>query len=250
MELCHLINVPVEKDRIGRLHHHDYLEMVLVSGAGGEVWLNGKKTLFFDGDLLLHPARRSHKVTSHGDGMHFCLGMKGAGVEGVIESVIRPVPEIRAHFQEMAKELSEKRPHYRIMVEARAQETVGLVLRQLSESGNTTSEPNPAERMREILDRNFRNPTDLADLSTGFLLSKDYLRHSFKKRFGVSPIQYLISRRIDAARRLILETDRRIRQIATDCGFENEYYFSRLFKNKTGLSPESYRKKHAVKSKS
>ncbi len=69
----------------------------------------------------------------------------------------------------------------------------------------------------------------------------DYIRHEFKKHYGVSPIQYLINRRMEYAKHLLNTSGMSVKQIAYQCGFENEYYFSRIFKKLTGYSPSQYR---------
>jgi AraC-like DNA-binding protein len=68
-------------------------------------------------------------------------------------------------------------------------------------------------------------------------------RHRFKQQLGISPAQFQNSIRINRAQDLLASTDLSISEIATLTGFETIYYFSRLFKNKTGLSPKAYRAK-------
>jgi AraC-like DNA-binding protein len=68
------------------------------------------------------------------------------------------------------------------------------------------------------------------------------LRRLFKSRVGHSPARYFSRMRIHAAMARLLRTDERIKQIASDLGFEDPYHFSRRFRQIAGLSPEDYRK--------
>ncbi len=63
----------------------------------------------------------------------------------------------------------------------------------------------------------------------------------FKKRCGRSPVEYRNSIRINAARSLLANTDLMISEIAVRCGFDDPYYFSRIFKKLTEISPKEYR---------
>jgi transcriptional regulator GlxA family with amidase domain len=68
-------------------------------------------------------------------------------------------------------------------------------------------------------------------------------RHRFKVQVGISPAQFQNSIRINRAQDLLASTDLSVSEIAVLTGFETIYYFSRLFKNKTGLSPKAFRAK-------
>jgi AraC-like DNA-binding protein len=71
---------------------------------------------------------------------------------------------------------------------------------------------------------------------TGFI-SKSTLQRAFLQRLGVSPKQYIIGLRMNKALKLLIENKLSVREIALKCGFEDEKYFSRAFKNKYGHPP-------------
>lgn len=68
----------------------------------------------------------------------------------------------------------------------------------------------------------------------------------FKKATGMSPIDYWISQRLQHVQQLLRSTDLTLRQIAEQCGFENEFYLSRLFTKKKRLTPSHYRRLHRM----
>ena len=63
----------------------------------------------------------------------------------------------------------------------------------------------------------------------------------FKRWTGLSPVEYRNSIRINAARSLLANTDLKISEISIRCGFDDPYYFSRIFKKVVGLPPKEYR---------
>jgi AraC-like DNA-binding protein len=94
--------------------------------------------------------------------------------------------------------------------------------------------------LRENLNKNV-NIEELAhELNVGY----SYFRQMFRKYTGISPIQYHLSLRIQKAKDLLVSTDQSIKEIAIDLGFESYFYFSRIFKDKTGKSPLEFRKEH------
>lgn len=71
--------------------------------------------------------------------------------------------------------------------------------------------------------------------------SKSHFIHSFKELTGISPWKYILSLKVERARELILQEKLSIGAIAESLGFEDQLYFSRLFRKHTGLSPRKYR---------
>lgn len=74
-------------------------------------------------------------------------------------------------------------------------------------------------------------------------LSNIHFRRLFKIRYGASPHEYILSLRIDKAKRLLREKKHSIDEIASMCGFSSLYYFSGAFKKAVGVSPSEFTKK-------
>lgn len=73
-------------------------------------------------------------------------------------------------------------------------------------------------------------------------------RKRFKKISGFSPKQYFLQLKINRAREMLMKPGTQVKKIAEDLGFDDPYYFSRLFHKKEGVSPEEYRRRHFMKS--
>ncbi|WP_408008137.1 helix-turn-helix domain-containing protein [Pseudalkalibacillus sp. A8] len=83
-------------------------------------------------------------------------------------------------------------------------------------------------------------------LSSELNLSSVQFTRRFQASVGVSPIDYLTSLRLRRARTLLLETDYTIEDIAVRCGYNNGFYFSRIFSKKMKMSPSQFRKTHKI----
>ena len=79
-------------------------------------------------------------------------------------------------------------------------------------------------------------------MAAHFYISKYYLARSFKRRYGETIIACVNSARLDAAKRLLRYTDLTIAEIAAQCGFKEQSYFSRRFRDAEGQTPAAYRR--------
>ena len=98
--------------------------------------------------------------------------------------------------------------------------------------------------VRRYIDNHFKESLTLEQLAGLAHLNKYYLSHTFRREFGVSPINYLISRRIEESRFLLRETDHSLSLIAQMLGFSTLSYFSQSFRRVEGMSPMEYRKQN------
>jgi AraC-like DNA-binding protein len=91
---------------------------------------------------------------------------------------------------------------------------------------------------------NLNTNVNIEDLARKLHVGYSYFRQMFRKYTGISPTQYHLSLRIQKAKDLLVSTDKSFKEIAIDLGFESYFYFSRIFKDKTGKSPMEFRKEH------
>ena len=74
--------------------------------------------------------------------------------------------------------------------------------------------------------------------------SEVHFRKLFKNCYGISPRQYVQNLRIETAKKLLESGNESISNISSECGFSTIFYFSKLFKDKTGYSPYEYRERY------
>ncbi|EJL25925.1 helix-turn-helix domain-containing protein [Brevibacillus sp. BC25] len=94
--------------------------------------------------------------------------------------------------------------------------------------------------VRSYMICNFDRPLNVTTLAAMANLSPSYFGDSFKKAYGQSVMDYVTSLRINHAKRLLRETDMKLRDIAKTIGYSDEFYFSRKFKKEVGVSPSAY----------
>lgn len=103
---------------------------------------------------------------------------------------------------------------------------------------------NKASEIAEFIEKNYNTDIKIQDLCNIFYLSKNYICTIFKKEYGITPKDYLISYRIEKAKQFLRFENEKlsISEISFSIGIDNPLYFSRCFHEKTGMSPSEYRK--------
>jgi AraC-like DNA-binding protein len=98
-------------------------------------------------------------------------------------------------------------------------------------------------KARTFIKEHVTDPVYVEEMAAQSGWSVSHFSRLFKKHFGVSPLDYQIDLRLDAALLLLSKGDS-VTKAATESGFSSIHYFSRLFKNRKGVSPSIYLKKH------
>ena len=103
-------------------------------------------------------------------------------------------------------------------------------------------EPSAIGKVAQYIHLNYYRNITINELAQIACLERSYLIRSFKKEYKKTPIDYTISVRLNNARDMLLSSDLPIAQIAERCGYNNESFFIRQYKNKFGVTPSAHRK--------
>ncbi|HMX27851.1 MAG TPA: AraC family transcriptional regulator [Blastocatellia bacterium] len=101
--------------------------------------------------------------------------------------------------------------------------------------------PHKLRRVAEFIEANLDQDLELAEIAQAAELSPYHFARSFKQTTGFTPIQFLMQRRIEHAKRLLTESDAPIVEVGLSAGFKNQSHFSTLFRKFTALTPKAYR---------
>jgi len=103
-------------------------------------------------------------------------------------------------------------------------------------------------RARDLIDSRYDESLDLREMAGTANVSTRHFSRSFRRVFGETPHQYLVSRRLERARYLLRTTDRRVVEICMDVGFTSVGSFTTSFTRHVGITPTTYRRAHAAPS--
>jgi len=99
-------------------------------------------------------------------------------------------------------------------------------------------------RVQQWIEQHCVQPVSIRDLSALFGFSERNLKRRFTLATGLPINKYLQAVRIDKAKKLLLSTDHTTKAIALAVGYENDGFFTQLFKRNTGTTPAKWRASH------
>ncbi len=98
-------------------------------------------------------------------------------------------------------------------------------------------------KAKEYIDENFSGTCSLTRIAESVHISPNYLHTLFTEQTGITPLAYVIEKRIELAKRLILAGNHTLLEIALETGFSSQSHFNKIFKKKTSFTPAEYRKR-------
>jgi AraC-like DNA-binding protein len=152
--------------------------------------------------------------------------------------------EYEDFFRKMRDELVARRWGYEEMLSYLFRELLMTMHRRMEEdpprfSGFTSQEIDLA---KDYFTEHYNEEISIEEYARSRHVSTSWFNKSFKSALGTTPMSYILSIRIRNAQILLETTDYNISSIASMVGYDNAFYFSRLFKKHKGLSPAEYRK--------
>ena len=204
---------------------------VLATGAHGRCL---QKLHFFDPSFLIgEPGSRIHQ--------HYFLPiLSDPSLEMMAlseENASEAVRLIRESF-----ELSESEPGYEIKL----RNQLSLIWLELTSAAkvarHTDIDPSRMKRMMRYVQEHYPEKISIKDIAASSLISERECYRMFKEHLKCTPVDYLISIRLEQAERLLKTTDESISWICQQCGFGSSSYFVKRFLERYGTPPRDWRR--------
>lgn len=237
------------------LHTHPCAEVFFVTGGSGSLSLVDKTVPIGVNDVIIvNPSTEHTELSSEDqpleyivmgvDGLEAISGDDGGNGYSIIHFQTGG-EQILFYLRCLLKEIETRLPGYSTI----CQDLLEVVLLLLMRRSQFTVTFVPALHksskecaiVRRYIENHFKESLTLDDLAAVAHVSKYYLAHAFTREYGTSPINYLLSCRIQESLYLLSETRISLSQIADMLGFSSPSYFSQSFRRIKGLSPMAYR---------
>jgi AraC-like DNA-binding protein len=101
--------------------------------------------------------------------------------------------------------------------------------------------------IKRYVKNNLARKLTLNEIARNLHCSTVTLTEHFKREFGITINEYITKKRMSLAEKLLLSTDKPLREVAALCGFPDVEYFSRTFKKFHDISPASWRREKGEK---
>lgn len=244
-----------DEDYTSEPHTHTHAELFYILGGKGTFVLEDRSRSVEKDDLVVvNPRIQHHEESDAADPLEYIvLGVDGLELNSANDNqqqlhVINLAPSgipIQAYLDEMLQELQDQIPGY----ETICQDLLEVLLLRVMRYSHYSAQPLPTVKRvskecvaaRRYIEEHFRESLSLDQLAQIIHINKFHLVHSFTKAFGFSPINYLLSLRLQECRYLLQSTDMSMTQISQAVGFSSACYFSQVFHKATGMSPREYR---------
>lgn len=237
-------------------HTHAYAELFYIVGGDGQFRIEDDLYSVKAGQLVIvNPNVRHTEVSFKAHPMEYIvLGIKGVELSvndkkddrfTILDD--RNGDDILHCLRHILRESQKMQDGYETVCQAYME----ILIVRLMRSTDLALTPVPVEKrtgrqcaaVRRYIDTHYKEPLNLDTLAQQVHVNKYYMVHSFKKEFGVSPMQYLSRRRIEESKYLLEETDMSLTQISRVLGFSSASYFSQSFCKAVGMPPMEYRKR-------
>lgn len=119
-----------------------------------------------------------------------------------------------------------------------------LFQKHILKQGAVSNSETLIEDVKKYIAINYGKDININDIATHFSITPAYLSRLFKKYTGVRPIEYLTNYRIHQACNYFSNSQLTVREVAELCGYSNQFYFSKTFKQIISISPSEYRIQH------
>ena len=241
-------------------HVHSYTELFYIIGGQGRFRIDEELFSVSKDQLVIVNSNIAHtEVSYEAHPLEYIV----VGIEGLELSVdgdnngrfcVFSFPQgnqALTCMQNILHEMQAQEPHYQTLCQAYMEILVVQLMRDARFSAaEMPSEPVNSRQctmVRRYIDNHYKEPLTLDLLAEKANVNKYYLSHIYKEAYGISPISYMISCRIQEGKRLLADTDLSLSQISVILGFSSASYFSQSFRKAEGISPAEYRKTYHAK---
>lgn len=236
-------------------HTHEYVELFYIIGGTGMFQIEDQAYPVHVNDIIVINPNVSHaEVSINGQTLEYIVldieGIRLVDKKHFSRSfcILDPSEstEISGCLWNILREMEQKQAGFEDVCQACMEMLVIRLMRKINLTISSVSQFTPGNRqcalVKHYIDQHFKEALSLEQLAVKVHMNKYYLVHTFKEEYGVSPINYMISRRIVESKYLLAETDLSLAQIAQLLGFSSPSYFSQAFRKAQGISPIDYRK--------
>ncbi|MDO5539127.1 MAG: AraC family transcriptional regulator [Eubacteriales bacterium] len=238
-------------------HTHDCSELFYVTNGLGQFNIEGKLHPVSSNDLVIVNPNVEHTETSLNanpleyivlgvEGLKLTTHAENADSRFCIVNFRNSKETILFCLQSMLKEIHAKPPGYEVICQDLMEVLIIHLTRQTNFSTTLAPSQNKFSRLcthiHQYIAQNFSENLSLDTLAQMHHVSKYYMVHSFTKEYGISPIKFQLSCRIQESRHLLSTTDYSIATISRALGFSSPSKFSQCFRSSENMSPTQYRR--------
>lgn len=233
----------------------DY-QLLYVAAGKTHFFINGAEHIVTAGHMVLYKPKEEQKYDYYAVDKPevYWVHFTGSNVKNILRHYDIPMDEHIFYcgtpstytmlFKQMIQEFQTCRVGYEELLEMCLRELLLVVQRTRLEKPSIvpTQVQEEMEAARQYFHEHYNEQINIEEFAQSMHSSISLFMRNFKKVFNTSPKQYILNLRMNNAQNLLETTSYSIAEIAAIVGYDNPYYFSRLFHKQKGQPPTDYRK--------
>lgn len=229
-------------------------QVVYVTSGGGTFTdqLNGAREIFAGDIFLLFPGVwHSYHPNPDSGWQEYWVGFSGEHANRLVRNGLfetqKPIyhighnQEIIGDYERIVQLCRDQTPGFQIRLGALVLQLLAHI--HTSETGSrlTNTDSELINSARSVMQLHLDTGIETEQIAEEIGIAYSYLLTIFRQHTGLTPYQYFLQLRIHRAKELLMDPKLSVKAISSMMNFENQYYFSRLFKRKTGCSPSQWK---------
>ncbi len=280
-DIQNFMTMNIDPDYVDVVEMHDFWEIVYIESGEAIAMADDENVPLFPGDVIFHKPGEVHSIksangtTAKAYFICFHTTNKSAKIFESLKIALENEQKqlIYRLYDEARKIYLNRKKYYRSVIFSSSalspdaptgaqqlfknhlEEFLISVIQLVEKSANVITYESKEElegliyqKMLEKISAAVYSSISVEDVLSEFNYGKTYLSQLFKKHCGLSIMKYYNSLKIKESKKLIKEGKLTMAKISEKLGFNNQYYFSRVFKKVEGISPSDYKEKVASKS--
>ncbi len=232
-------------------HSHNYAQMVIGLHGETEFDIQGSGQAVGPGDGCLLPPGTEHAFNGVANNQILVVNLAGSQ-QPSLQNKLEPLFHHPSYFQlaqqtqllirALGQELISQ-PHDPLLAESCANTLLCILKKHLSPpSSKGRRERLFMARIDDYIQQHIQHKISVAQLAGSVFMAESHFYALFRQQTGLSPHQYLLSKRLDQAKQLLIEPHFSIQQIAQLCGFASQSSFTTAFSRHFSLTPARFRR--------
>lgn len=246
-----------------RIHFHPFTEFYFILDGKGKFSIEDRVINTNKDDFFIINSNVGHSIYSGEDEnlVYISFGVDSIFVKNLLNDdnidedkyIYKNIEKDQDYFIKsfdiINEEFNSNNIFAQSMANAKASEFVITLLRNFKDEIVITNDikiNKQIDYIKNFIDNNYSEDIKLESLSKMAYMNKFHLIAEFKQSYRVTPIDYLILKRIEVTKNLLISTNHSMEEISSIVGFNSQSYFNQVFRKKVGLTPSQFRKNHRL----
>ncbi|MBZ2387222.1 AraC family transcriptional regulator [Anaerococcus murdochii] len=246
-----------------RIQFHPFTYFYYLAEGFGKLSIESEMVEVHAGDLIIINSNIGHTMYLDKDIAnikYFGFGIESISIAGLVDDAAKAINyfhidnrdkslKFEDYFEDIYNEYKGNDIFSNSLANAVASTLVINLLRKYRKSITVKHDKKinrQIDYIKSYIDTNYNEDIKLEDLSSMAYMNKFHLISEFKQSYRITPIEYLILKRIEISKNLLISTNHTMEEISALVGFNSQSYFNQVFKKKVGQTPSQFRRKHRL----